>query len=96
MRLLERALADAERALAALDFFKTRNAEYVMRSARSLLFRAEPDGRELDLVRAMALEVLRTVERVRRTALAEGEAIARGGTPAGAPVGDTAGGGGGA
>ena len=96
VRQLELAFADAERALAALDFFKTRNAEYVMRSARSLLFRAEPDGRELDLVRAMALEVLRTVERVRRTALAEGEAVARGGTPAGAPVGDTAGGGGGA
>ena len=71
---LERTFADAERALAALDFFRTRNAEYVMRSVRSLVFRAEPDGRELDLVRAMALEVLRTVDRVRRTALAEAAA----------------------
>jgi hypothetical protein len=43
-RQLELAFADAERALAALDFFKTRNAEYVMRSLRSLVFRAEPDG----------------------------------------------------
>ena len=71
---LERTFADAERALAALDFFRTRNAEYVMRSVRSLVFRAEPDGRELDLVRAMALEVLRTVDRVRRNALAEAAA----------------------
>ena len=69
---LERTFADAERALAALDFFRTRNAEYVMRSARSLVLRAEPDGRELDLLRAMALEVLRTVDRVRRQALSEG------------------------
>ena len=68
---LERTFADTERALAALDFFKTRNAEYVMRSVRSLVFRAEPDGRELDLVRAMSIEVLRTVDRVRRAALAE-------------------------
>ncbi len=68
---LERTFADTERALAALDFFKTRNAEYVMRSVRSLVFRAEPDGRELDLVRAMSLEVLRTIDRVRRQAVAE-------------------------
>jgi TrmH family RNA methyltransferase len=81
-RQLELAFADAERALAALDFFKTRNAEYVMRSLRSLVFRAEPDGRELDLVRAMALETLRTIDRVRRTAHAEALA---GTAPDGAP-----------
>ena len=69
---IERTFADAERALGALDFFRTRNAEYVMRTVRSLVFRAEPDGRELDLVRAIALEVLRTVDRVRRQALSEG------------------------
>jgi tRNA/rRNA methyltransferase/tRNA (cytidine32/uridine32-2'-O)-methyltransferase len=95
---LELAFADAERALAALDFFRTRNAEYVMRSVRSLVFRAEPDGRELDLVRAMALEVLRTVDRVRRNALAEGRAAGQGGTlevggaGGGAPDGDGRGG----
>jgi tRNA/rRNA methyltransferase/tRNA (cytidine32/uridine32-2'-O)-methyltransferase len=76
---LERTFADTERALAALDFFKTRNAEYVMRSVRSLLFRAEPDGRELDLVRAMSLEVLRTIDRVRRNALAEAGAASAAG-----------------
>jgi len=62
----ERTLADAERALAAISFFKTRNPELVMRSVRSLLYRAEPDARELDLARSMAIEVLRTIDRVRR------------------------------
>jgi len=38
-----------------------------MRSLRSILFRAAPDGRELDLLRAMAIEVMRTIERERRT-----------------------------
>jgi TrmH family RNA methyltransferase len=64
----ERTFADAERALKACDFFKTRNEEHVMRAIRSLVFRANPDGRELDLVRATALEVLRTIDRVARTA----------------------------
>ena len=62
----ERTFADTERALKACDFFKTRNEEHVMRSIRSLLFRADPDGRELDLVRATAIEVLRTIDRVAR------------------------------
>jgi hypothetical protein len=35
-----------------------------MRTVRSLLFRADPDTRELDLARAMAIEVLRTIDRV--------------------------------
>jgi len=58
--------ADAARALEAIAFFKTRNDEHVMRSLRSLIFRASPDGREVDLLRAMAIEVLRTIERVKR------------------------------
>jgi TrmH family RNA methyltransferase len=62
---------DAHRALTEIRFFKTRNDEHVMRSLRSLLFRAAPDGRELDLVRAMAIEVLRTVERERRASAFE-------------------------
>ncbi len=52
------------RALTAIDFFKTRNPALVMRGFRSLLFRAAPDGREADLVRAMGIEVLRTVDRL--------------------------------
>ena len=61
----ERTCADARRALDALDFFKTRNPEHVMRSLRSLTARAEADARELTLLRAMAIEVLRTVDRLR-------------------------------
>jgi tRNA C32,U32 (ribose-2'-O)-methylase TrmJ len=38
----------------------------VMRSLRSIVFRAAPDGRELDLLRAMAIEVVRTIGRVKR------------------------------
>ena len=60
--------ADARRALAEIAFFKTRNDEHVMRSLRSIIFRAAPDGREVDLLRAMAIEVLRTIERERRAA----------------------------
>jgi len=69
----ERTFVDAERALKACDFFKTRNEEHVMRSIRSLVFRANPDGRELDLVRATALEVLRTIDRVAKGASAPAE-----------------------
>lgn len=58
--------ADASRALEEIAFFKTRNSEHIMRSLRSLLFRAAPDSRELSLLRAMAIEVLRTVDRIRR------------------------------
>ena len=59
--------ADAKKALSEIRFFKTRNDEHVMRSLRSMIFRAAPDGREVDLLRAMAIEVLRTIERERNT-----------------------------
>ncbi len=62
----ERALADIDRALAAISFYRTRSPEHIMRSVRSLLNRAGPDSRELTLVRAMAIEVLRTIDRVKR------------------------------
>ena len=62
----ERALGDIDRALGAIAFYRTRNAEHIMRSVRSLLNRAGPDSRELTLVRAMAIEVLRTIDRVKR------------------------------
>jgi TrmH family RNA methyltransferase len=57
--------SDVERALGALNFFKTRYAELVMRTVRSLTYRAAPDAREIQLVRAMSIEVLRTIDRVR-------------------------------
>jgi len=62
----ERLFAAAERALHTIDFLKTRFPEHVMRSVRSLAFRAEPDAREIELVRAMAIEVARAFERQRR------------------------------
>jgi TrmH family RNA methyltransferase len=62
----EQTLADVSEALTAVRFFRTRNPELVMRTTRSLLSRAEPNSRELTLVRAMAIEVLRTLDRVKR------------------------------
>lgn len=56
------------RALDLLDFFKTRNPEHVMRAVRSLISRAEPATREMDLVKSMAIEVERTLERETRNA----------------------------
>lgn len=66
----ERTFADAEAALTALAYFKTRNSEHVMRVVRSLLFRAAPDARELLFVRTAGIEVLRTIERETRLAVA--------------------------
>lgn len=77
----ERTFTDVERALAALDFFKTRNPDLVMRALRSIFFRAEPDGREVDLARAVAIEVLRTVDRVDRRAYQRGLADSTGDGP---------------
>lgn len=54
------------RALDLLDFFKTRNPEHVMRAVRSLMSRAEPATREMDLVKSMAIEVERTLDRETR------------------------------
>lgn len=65
---LELLFADAYKALEAIAFFKTRNEEHVMRSLRSIIYRAQPDGRETDFLRAMSIEVLRTIERERRSA----------------------------
>lgn len=59
----ERLFTDVERALTGLDFFRTRNAELILRTVRSLAFRAAPDAREVELLRAMALETLHALER---------------------------------
>ena len=56
---------DAERALAAIDFFKTRFHEHIMRTVRSLAYRAAPDSREIALLRAMSIEVVRKIDRVK-------------------------------
>jgi hypothetical protein len=65
MQEFEQTFADATAALDAIAYFKTRNPELVMRTVRSLVFRAAPDVRELLLVRTAAIEVLRTIERGR-------------------------------
>lgn len=62
----ERMFADAEAALDGIAFFRTRNPELVMRSVRSLAFRARPDEREVTMLRAIAIEVQRTLDRLTR------------------------------
>lgn len=57
---------DVEKALDAVQFFKTRHHERIMRSIRSLAFGASPDKREIALMRAMSIEVLRTIDRIKR------------------------------
>jgi TrmH family RNA methyltransferase len=61
---LEELFSDWTRALWAIDFFKTRQSESVMRSFREIIFRADLDGREASLVRAMGIEVVRYLERL--------------------------------
>ena len=64
--LIERFFTEAHQTLEAIQFFKTRYPEHIMRSIRALTFRAAPDSRELSLLRAAALEVLRFLERTDR------------------------------
>ena len=54
---------DWQRSLWAIDFFKSRNPEMVMRSLREILYRADLDGREARLLRAMALEIVHYLNR---------------------------------
>ena len=61
---LEILFADWHRALWAIDFFKTRRPEAVMRSFREIVHRAGLDGREATLLRAMGIEVSRYLGRV--------------------------------
>lgn len=60
---LERLLADARAALDGIEFFKTRNPAMVMRTVREVSHRAPLDVREVKLLRAMCVEVLRFLER---------------------------------
>lgn len=58
---LERLFADARRALDAIDFFKTRNPEPIMRTVREIVHRTPFDAREVELARAMCFEVMRAL-----------------------------------
>jgi len=62
---LERLFADAERALAAIGFFKSHVEEQVMRTLREVAHRAPLDEREARLLRAMAIEAARSTDRQR-------------------------------
>jgi TrmH family RNA methyltransferase len=63
---LEQYFGDVQRALQSIEFFKTRQVEHIMRTLRSLTGRAAPDARELSLLRAMALEVINYMDRIRK------------------------------
>jgi TrmH family RNA methyltransferase len=63
---LEKFFEDCARSLTAIEFFKTRFPEHIMRTLRSLTFRANPDARELSLMRAMAIEVVNFLNRRRK------------------------------
>lgn len=60
---MELLFRDWERALWAIEFFKTRQADTVMRTVREAMFRARLDWREASLLRAMTLETVRFLER---------------------------------
>lgn len=66
---LERLFADVASALHAIQFFKTRNADGVMRTMREIAHRIPLDAREAKLLRAMAIEVTKYGERLARSGL---------------------------
>jgi tRNA/rRNA methyltransferase/tRNA (cytidine32/uridine32-2'-O)-methyltransferase len=66
---IERLFVDVARALHAIEFFKTRNADGVMRTMREIAHRAPLDAREVKLLRAMAIEVTKYGERLARSGL---------------------------
>jgi TrmH family RNA methyltransferase len=66
---VERLFADVARALHAIEFFKTRNADGVMRTMREIAHRVPLDAREVKLLRAMAIEVSKYGERLARSGL---------------------------
>ena len=68
-----------EGALEAVDFFRARKAESVMRTFRTLFSRTDLDQHEAGLVQAMGFEVQKTVGRLRDALEGEGSNAGRGG-----------------
>jgi TrmH family RNA methyltransferase len=64
--MFERYFGELHNALESIQFFKTRFPEHIMRSLRAITYRAAVDDRELSLLRAMALEIVRFLERTDR------------------------------
>jgi len=56
-----------EQALRLIEFFKTRDVDGVMRTVREVMHRAPLDEREIKLLRAMAIEVVKYAERLARS-----------------------------
>ncbi len=63
---VERLFGDAERALDAIEFFKVRDREHIMRTVREVVHRVPLDEREAKLLRAMAIEVVKYRDRLAR------------------------------
>lgn len=66
---IERFFVDAEHALEAIDFFKVRDREHIMRTVREVVHRIPLDEREAKLLRAMAIEVVKYRDRLARSRL---------------------------
>jgi TrmH family RNA methyltransferase len=60
---LERVFADTARALESIGFFRSHASEQVMRTVREIAHRVPLDEREARLLRAMAIETAKDVER---------------------------------
>jgi len=60
---VEETVLAAQQALDAVEFFKTRNPDMVMRTVRIVARRTPLDAREAKLLKAMCMEVLRFLER---------------------------------
>ncbi len=61
---LERLFTRAEEGLDAIEFFKTRNPASIMRTVREVAHRTPMDAREVNLLKAMCVEVVRYLERM--------------------------------
>jgi TrmH family RNA methyltransferase len=66
---VERLFTDIEGALMAIEFFKRREAEHVLRTVREIIHRTPLDEREVKLLRAMAIEVVKYRERLARSGI---------------------------
>ena len=60
---LEDFFGRSEEALEAVEFFKTRNHQTIMRTIREVVHRTPMDAREVHLVKAMCIEVVKYLER---------------------------------
>lgn len=60
---VEETVTAAAQALEAIEFFKARNPDVVMRTVRAVVHRTPLDVREAKLIKAMCMEVLRYLER---------------------------------